>query len=118
MRRGFISVGYEGRRIDEFVGDLRAREVTVVADVRLNAVSRRHGFSKTALREVLEAAGITYVHLRGLGNPRNNRAGFHASDPEPARARFAARLTSSEAQDDLRELAAAWQDGGRCGALR
>lgn len=106
MRRGFISVGYEGWNINEFVDDLRTQNVAVVADVRLNAVSRRHGFSKTALREALEAVGIGYVHLRGLGNPPDNRAGFHADDPEPARARFGERLRSMEARTGLRELAA------------
>jgi uncharacterized protein (DUF488 family) len=105
VRRGFTSVGYEGRSLDEFIAALRADEVTVVADVRLNAVSRRRGFSKTALRNALEAAGIRYVHLRALGNPPENRAGFHANDPEPAKARFAQLLNSSTARAELRELA-------------
>jgi uncharacterized protein (DUF488 family) len=105
VRRAFRSVGYEGRSLEEFIAALRADEVTVVADVRLNAVSRRRGFSKTALREALEAAGIRYVHLRGLGNPPEDRAGFHAADPEPAKARFRQRLSSATAQADLRELA-------------
>lgn len=111
MRGGFASVGYEGRSLDEFVDDLRAQGVTVVADVRLNAVSRRRGFSKTTLREALEAAGVGYVHLRGLGNPPENRAGFHSADPRLAQARFAQRLTSSDAQADLRQLASLGRTG-------
>jgi uncharacterized protein (DUF488 family) len=111
VRRGFTSVGYEGCSLDEFIAALRADEVTVVADVRLNAVSRRRGFSKTALRNALEAAGIGYVHLRGLGNPPENRAGFRAGDPEPAKARFAQLLDSSTAQAELRELASLGRSG-------
>ena len=111
MRRGFTSVGYEGYTLDEFIAALRANEVTVVADVRLNAVSRRRGFSKTALRDALEAAGIGYVHLRALGNPPDNRAGFRGKDPQPAKARFAQRLCSSTAQADLRELASLGNSG-------
>ena len=36
-------------------------------------MSRRRGFSKNALRERLDAAGIEYVHLRPLGSPRDVR---------------------------------------------
>lgn len=108
-RRGVVSVGYEGREIGEFVRDLAARQVTVLVDVRLNAVSRRRGFSKTALRTALAEQGIGYVHLRGLGNPRDNRESFSASDPEPGRARFRNRLSLPDVKaelDRLRELAA------------
>jgi uncharacterized protein (DUF488 family) len=40
-----------------------------VVDVRALPLSRRRGFSKTPLREALEAFGIDYVHLRDAGNP-------------------------------------------------
>jgi uncharacterized protein (DUF488 family) len=68
--------GYEGRAVEDLVRDAHAWGVTVVIDVRLNAISRRHGFSKRALGDHLAAAGLQYVHLRDLGNPRENRAGF------------------------------------------
>jgi uncharacterized protein (DUF488 family) len=76
----------------------------VLADVRLNAVSRRRGFSKTALRTALAEAGIDYVHLRGLGNPREDRESFSAPDPEPGRARFRTRLQLPEVRADLERL--------------
>jgi uncharacterized protein (DUF488 family) len=110
MRRGFVSVGYEGRSLDEFVEYLQAQAVTVVADVRLNALSRRRGFNKTALREALATAGIGYVHLRALGNPPENRSGFRTNDPTPARDRFAERLRSPIAQAELAELASMGSD--------
>ncbi len=50
--------------------------VQVLVDVRLNAISRRKGFSKTALSEALSAAGISYRHERELGNPKDNREAF------------------------------------------
>jgi uncharacterized protein (DUF488 family) len=103
-RGSVVSVGYEGREIGEFVRDLAARDVTVLADVRLNAVSRRRGFSKTALKTALADVGIVYVHLRGLGNPRDNRESFAAPDPEPGRARFRKRLSLPEVRDDLETL--------------
>lgn len=54
----------------------QARGLTYVVDVRLNPVSRRQGFSKRALALALEGAGLQYVHMPQLGNPRDNREGF------------------------------------------
>ena len=103
-QHGVVSIGYEGREVAEFVRDLLARRVTVLADVRLNAVSRRRGFSKTALRETLEAAGIEYVHLRGLGNPSDNRAAFAGDDATLGQRRFRQLLKAANAQRDLATL--------------
>ena len=62
------TIGYEGTDIDRCVATLKAVGVTVLADVRAVAVSRKKGFSKNGLRERLEAEGITYVHLVELGD--------------------------------------------------
>lgn len=53
-----LSVGYQRRRADDLVGLLAGQSATVLADVRLNAVSRVPGFSKNRLREALAEAGI------------------------------------------------------------
>lgn len=103
-RHGVVSVGYEGREIGEFVRDLAARGVTVLADVRLNAVSRRRGFSKSALKTALDAHGITYLHLRGLGNPRDNRSAFAGDQVQEGRNAFRALMSSDDAQHDLATL--------------
>lgn len=79
---GVVGVGYEGRDAEQFVDELLAAEVDVVVDVRLTPVSRKRGFSKRALAEHLESAGIRYEHLRALGNPKENRAGFAGGDEE------------------------------------
>jgi uncharacterized protein (DUF488 family) len=99
-----VSIGYEGREADELVAELAARGVGTVVDVRLNPVSRKRGFSKRQLAARLESAGIDYVHLPALGNPRDNRAAFRAGDPD-ARARFRRRLEEAEAVAALDELA-------------
>lgn len=104
IRHGITSVGYEGRELDEFVRDLASRGVTVLADVRLNAVSRRRGFSKNALRTALEANGIRYVHLRGLGNPAENRAAFAGENVAAGRASFRRLLAAEHAQEDMARL--------------
>lgn len=67
------TIGYEGRSINGFVEALSAAGVDVLVDVRMNAISRKRGFSKTALRHAVEAAGIDYDHRREFGNPTENR---------------------------------------------
>lgn len=79
-RAAVMGWGYEGRTVDEMLRAFTAFGVRTVVDVRLNAVSRRRGFSKRALESAVSEAGMTYVHLPALGNPRDNRAAF--SQPE------------------------------------
>jgi uncharacterized protein (DUF488 family) len=103
------SVGYEGRSIEEFIADLRGRKIDVLVDLRLNAVSRRPGFSKSALGRALDGAGIEYVHLRALGNPKENRPAFAGKNVDRGRARYRNLLSEpgpAEALEQLRDLAA------------
>ncbi|MDG9717361.1 DUF488 family protein [Streptomyces sp. DH24] len=102
---GLWSAGYEGRDIDSFVASLLDSRIDVVADVRLTPISRKKGFSKTRLGQALAEAGIEYTHLRGLGNPKDNRAPFWDGRLDVGRARFRGVLRSDEAQSDLDRLA-------------
>jgi uncharacterized protein (DUF488 family) len=106
QRTGLIGFGYEGRDIDSFIDELVAAEVSVLVDVRLTPISRKRGFSKTALRNALSDAGIAYRHCPELGNPKPNRAGFSGSHRElnAARETFAARLRRPEARAALDAL--------------
>ena len=104
MSHGIVSIGYEGRTIEEFVLALRKHNVSTVADVRLTPLSRKHGFSKTRLTEVLAEAGIAYRHLRALGNQKDNRAPFSDGRIEEGRKVFAATLSSDTAASALSEL--------------
>lgn len=76
-----LTVGYEGRTVDEVVATLQAVDVTTLVDVRLNPLSRKPGLSKRRLAERLERAGIRYVHLPSLGNPKDNRESLRANEP-------------------------------------
>lgn len=101
-----VSVGYEQRDIDELVELLRSEQVELLVDVRLNAISRKRGFSKTALATALNEAGIQYRHERALGNPKPNRDPFRRGD-EAARQRYEEHLRdhAGAVQDELVELA-------------
>ena len=76
-----LTVGYEGCTADEAVAKLQGAQVTVLVDVRLTPLSRKPGLSKRRLSERLQQAGIRYLHLPNLGNPRDNRDQFRANDP-------------------------------------
>lgn len=72
-----FTIGYAQRTLDDLVELLRAVGVTRVIDVRALPLSRRRGFSKTALARGLADGGIEYVHVRAAGNPfRHEAAGI------------------------------------------
>lgn len=64
------TLGYQGFTPETFIARLKAAGVRRVVDVREIPLSRKRGFSKTALAEALRAAGIGYTHLKSLGCPK------------------------------------------------
>jgi uncharacterized protein (DUF488 family) len=105
-----VSIGYEGKSVDDLVGLLLRQRVQVLVDVRLTPLSRKPGLSKTKLTESLRAVGIRYVHHRALGNPKNNRAGFRAGEPESL-ARYRELLRTEAATDALAHVCELLGDG-------
>jgi uncharacterized protein (DUF488 family) len=99
-----VTVGYEGRTAEELVDELSRLGVRVLVDVRLTPLSRKPGLSKRRLASAVESAGITYMHLPELGNPKDNRDAFRAGKPA-ARSRFRARLRTPAGADAVRRVA-------------
>ena len=99
-----VSVGYEGRSLDEFIELLGTAGVGTLVDVRLNAVSRKPGFSKIRLSAALASSGIRYRHEPLLGNPRSNRDGFRKDWPSAAR-RYRDRLANGSSEAFQRTIA-------------
>lgn len=100
MGSGITGWGYEGRTIAELVDFTRAMGAECVVDVRLNPLSRKPGFSKRALAAALGEAGLQYLHLPELGNPKNNRAGFAdavGAAGRTARERYGTEVLSTDA---------------------
>jgi uncharacterized protein (DUF488 family) len=102
-----FTIGYEKRSVDDLIWLLRSREVVRVIDVRLTPWSRRPDFSKKRLCAALEAAGIAYKHMGGLGNPPAIRDIYLAGDAEAGHRRFREHLSNgaSAAVDELVEIA-------------
>ena len=68
-----FTIGYEGSSLEDFIATLKALNIETLVDVREIALSRRKGFSKTALKNALECAGIKYQHEKSLGSPKEIR---------------------------------------------
>lgn len=98
------TVGYEGTDIERFIKTLRAVGINQVADVRAVPISRKKGFSKTKLRDHLEAAGITYKHFVALGDPKPGREAARAGRYDEFRAIYDAHLSGQAAQAELLEV--------------
>lgn len=66
-----LTIGHSTRTTEEFLGLLRVKGVTLLADVRRFPHSPRHPrFDVAHLPGALEGAGIRYEHLPGLGGRR------------------------------------------------
>lgn len=99
-----FTIGYEHHRTpDSLAATLRRAGVERLVDVRELPLSRRRGFSKTALAERLADEGIVYAHERALGNPKPYRDLYKAGrQPEGERGyRAHIRNGSSGAVDAL-----------------
>lgn len=71
-----LTIGYEGRNLEEFASRLKDFGVATLVDVRDIPLSRKKGFSKSPLSQYLQEIGIEYIHLKQLGSPRDLREKF------------------------------------------
>lgn len=104
MSSHLVSVGYEGRSVEELVASLLAEGVSTLVDVRLTPLSRKPGLSKKRLAQCLAQHGISYIHLPALGNPKDNREPFRAGQPE-SRERFTDLLNTEIGIEALTHVA-------------
>ncbi len=75
LRQGVLTIGHSTHELAEFIALLQAHGVNTVADVRTIPRSRRNPqFNQENLPPALQAAGIAYQHLPGLGGLRHARA--------------------------------------------
>ncbi|MDD9910334.1 MAG: DUF488 domain-containing protein [Ahrensia sp.] len=100
----FATIGYEKCSLDDFVATLVDRKIEVLVDIRDRAQSRRRGFSKTALAEAVGDAGIDYIHIKALGDPKEGREAARAGLMDKFRKIFIAVLSEETAQNALSEV--------------
>ncbi|MBB2961752.1 DUF488 family protein [Methylobacterium sp. R2-1] len=110
MRKTLFTIGYEGLSPDRLHAALKEANVSVLADVRAVANSRKRGFSKGALKAGLLEAGLGYEHFRSLGTPKSGREAARAHDAGLMRRIYCEEVLDTAdgglALDALAELAA------------
>lgn len=107
------TIGYAETTPDRLVASLLRERIDILVDVRAVPASRRPGFSKGALAALLQAEGIGYQHLRGLGTPAEGRAAARVGRLDRFERIFRDHLAGLEAQADLAELERLVGDGRR-----
>ncbi len=71
MKPVIYTIGHSNHSIEEFIPMLWMHEITCLVDVRTMPRSRHNPqFNKDALPQVLEQAGIRYLHMPELGGLR------------------------------------------------
>lgn len=63
------TLGYQGLSPKDFVNRLKENDIKVLVDVREISWSKKIGFSKSQLENIISQHGIKYVHMRKLGSP-------------------------------------------------
>jgi len=100
-----FTIGYEGTNIERFVATLETAGIRQLADVRAVAVSRKKGFSKTALAARLAMAGIRYAQFRALGDPKPGRDAARTGRHQEFLKIYTNHLKLQKPQDELKNLA-------------
>jgi uncharacterized protein (DUF488 family) len=113
MKSKLFTIGYEQARSDAVLGELTAAKVELLVDVRAVAASRRPGFSKRQLAADLDERGIGYLHLRGLGTPKEGRLASRSGDLKSLWRIYEKHLKTPQAKEELDELTTLVKSGRR-----
>jgi uncharacterized protein (DUF488 family) len=101
-----FTIGYEQTPARAVFDELEQAGVKLLVDVRAIASSRRPGFSKNQLAAGLDERGIGYLHLRGLGTPKDGREAARGGKFELLHKIYAKHLKTTQAKEELDELSA------------
>ena len=99
-----FTIGYEQTPVRAVLDELEQAGVKLVVDVRAVSASRRPGFSKNQLAAELDERGIGYIHLRGLGTPKEGREAARAGKVDTLHKIYAKHLKTPQAKEELDEL--------------
>jgi uncharacterized protein (DUF488 family) len=111
-KQTLFTIGYEQTPPKAVLDELEHAGVKLLVDVRAIASSRRPGFSKTQLAAGLDERGIGYVHLRGLGTPKDGRLAARAGDVQGLERIYSKHMKTPQAKEELDELRALIEKSG------
>ena len=111
-----LTIGYQARSLECYLNLLLQAGVTLLCDVRRNAVSRKYGFAKSTLSNACAGLDIRYEHLPELGISSERRRTLRVKSD------YHRLFTEYEEQDLPRQLEALettvqWIRSGECVAL-
>ena len=107
-----FTIGYEQTRSKAVLDELESAGVKLLVDVRAVTSSRRPGFSKNQLAAGLDARGIAYVHLKGLGTPKEGRLAARSGKYDELHRIFSKHLKTAQAKEEIDELSALVKKAG------
>src|SRR3954463_4663038 len=107
-----FTIGYEQTPSKAVLDELQHAGVKLLVDVRAVAASRRPGFSKNQLAAGLHERGISYLHLRGLGTPKEGREAARRGKFDALHRIYAAHRKKPQAREELDELSALVKKSG------
>jgi uncharacterized protein (DUF488 family) len=110
--RKLFTIGYEQTPAKSVLDELERAGVKLLVDVRAVASSRRPGFSKNQLAAGLDQRGIAYVHLRGLGTPKDGRIAARSGQFDALHKIYAKHLKTPQAREQLDELSSLVKKSG------
>jgi uncharacterized protein (DUF488 family) len=107
-----FTIGYEQTPAKAVLDELGRTGVKLLVDVRAVASSRRPGFSKSQLAAGLNERGISYLHLRALGTPKEGREAARSGKFDTLHRIYAAHLKTPRASEELDQLSALVRKSG------
>ena len=91
------SIGYELHKDHlAFARHVRAAGVERLIDVRELPISRRRGYAKTALSQAMADAGVEYLHIKALGNPKPFRDLYKSGNVQEGRRHYENHLLGEQ----------------------
>ena len=103
-KKRLFTIGYQETPPAAVLDELEHAGVKLLVDVRAVAASRRPGFSKNQLAAGLKERGIGYLHLQGLGTPKEGRIAARAGDAKTLEKIYAKHLKTPLARQEMDEL--------------
>lgn len=107
-----FTIGYEQTPSKAVLDELEHAKVKLLVDVRAVAASRRPGFSKNQLAAGLDERGIAYLHLRGLGTPKEGREAARSGKARTMLEIYNKHLKTPQAKEEMDELTGLVGRGG------
>jgi uncharacterized protein (DUF488 family) len=103
-KKRLFTIGYQETPPFAVLDELEHAGVKLLVDVRAVASSRRPGFSKNQLASGLKERGIGYLHLQGLGTPKEGRLAARSGNTKALQTIYAKHMKTPQAKQEMDEL--------------